>query len=94
MATLSIRYDTGYIQHDLEYDTYCFRTFDIKDEMFKAISRTICFSDCDNSLQICEIFCNGKKVKYVGWQPNMLFTYVYEENGEVAWEHAYPHWEH
>lgn len=94
MAVLSARIETGFILHDRECGTFCFKTYENINDMFKSISNIICFYDCDDTFEVCDIFVDGKKVEYFGWQPNMLFTFVFDDTGEVCWENSYPQWEH
>lgn len=60
-------------------------------EFFRAVSHEIAFGDC-NCTSVDIICFNGRKVEYVGWQPNMLFTY--KQEGSVIWEASFPEWDH
>ena len=51
------------------------------------------WSDYDNTYEIVEIMCNGKKLRYLGWQPDMLFEFV-NEDGDVVYSANFPQWEH
>lgn len=87
-------FQSGYIRKDIYQDSYEFLTADTIDEIFTCISRILCYSDCDDTFRIVDIFCHGKKVEYVGWQPDMHFEFRYVDNNELAWEGWFPNWEH
>ena len=66
---------------------------DIADKVFEYAAHAICFSDCcDDDIEA--IYVNGRRVKYVGWQPGMLYEFYDAETGEVVWSRKFPHWDH
>ena len=67
---------------------------DMDHAMMVQASKIFCFSDCDDFLEILMIVYHGREVKYVGWQPNMVYEFVYKETGDVAWTGSFPHWCH
>ena len=40
------------------------------------------------------IYVEGRRVKYMGWQPDMLYEFYDAETGEVVWSHKFPNWDH
>ena len=40
------------------------------------------------------IVYHGREVEYVGWQPNMVYEFVYKETSDVAWTGSFPNWCH
>ena len=89
-----ITYDFGFIRKDTTDNTFEFVACDTIDEMFTLISKHYCFSDCDDTYEVCEIFAYGKRVEYTGWMPGMNFEYRFVETGEVVWKGCFPHWDH
>lgn len=87
-------FETGYIRKVTRQDLYEFVTCDNIDEMFCSISKIYCFDDCDDTYEIIDIFYNGFRVEYVGWQPEMHFEYRIVGTREVVWEGWFPNWEH
>lgn len=87
-------FDTGYIRRDTNDNTFEFITFESTCDMFRSISKIICFDDLDDTYEVVDIFCEGRKVKYVGWQPAMHFEYRFTDNNELAWEGWFEHWDH
>ena len=85
---------TGYIRKDTNQDLYEFIAHDNINEMFCAISKIYCFDDYDDTYEIVDIFVNGHRVEYVGWQPGMHFEYRFVDSGELAWEGWFEHWDH
>ena len=80
----------AYYDEDNNLHTVSKRNWDVN-EFFRAVSHEIAFGDC-NCTSVDIICLNGRKVEYVGWQPNMLFTY--KINGMVFWEASFPEWDH
>ena len=87
-------FDTGYIRKDTNDGTYEFIVCGNVNEMFCSISKILCFDDIDDTYEVHEIFLDGKKVKYVGWRPNIHFEYRFTDNNELAWEGWFEHWDH
>ena len=87
-------FDTGYIRKSTDQDLIEFVTFDNANDVFRSISNIYAFSDCYEQYQILDIFYEGRKVKYVGWQPDMHFEYRFTDNNELAWEGWFEHWDH
>ena len=71
-----------------------FRVYRDKNEMFRVISKILCFGDIDDTYEVGKIFLNVIEVIWVGWEPKMLYRFVYKDTGEIAWENYFPHWEH
>jgi hypothetical protein len=69
-------------------------TYEYEREMFRAVSKIICFSDCDDSTDIVMIVADGREVSYAGWQPCMHYVFVDKETKEIVYENWFPHWEH
>ena len=61
--------------------------------MFSDASRQICFSDCNNTLTIERIVCDGKEVHYGGWKQGMHYTF-YDNDGNLVYENWFPQWDH
>ena len=59
---------------------------------YKA-SQFYAWSDCDDTYEIVEIMCDGRKLEYVGWQPGMLFEFVSEDGG-IVYSANFPEWDH
>ena len=59
---------------------------------YKA-SQYYAWSDCDETYDVDEIMCDGKKIYYVGWQPGMLFEFV-NENSELVYSAEFMQWDH
>lgn len=68
-------------------------TYDHADDMMRKICQMICFSDCTEEC-IDKIVYRGKELEYVGWQPDMVFTFLDKKTKEVAWEGCFPDWSH
>lgn len=87
-------FETGYIRKVTDQDLYEFVACDNIDEMFCSISKIYCFDDIDDTYQIIDIFCNGFRVEYVGWQPAMHYEYKIVGTDETVWEGWFEQWEH
>ena len=59
---------------------------------FRDVSRRICFDDCSGET-VEQIFWQGKEVKYVGWQPCMVFEYK-DLDGNTVWVGQFENWDH
>lgn len=62
------------------------------DKWFTELSYTLAFSDCSDEAVIL-ITYHGKRLHYVGWQPNMLYEFA-DEEGNIVWSHSFPQWDH
>lgn len=60
---------------------------------YKA-SQFYAWSDCDDTYEIVEIMCDGRKLEYVGWQQGMLFEYRDVESGEIVASAEHWEWDH
>ena len=80
----------AYYDEDNCLHTVSKKNWDVN-EFFREVSHKIAFGDLDCT-EVDAICLNGRKVEYVGWQPNMLFTY--EINGMSIWEASFPEWDH
>ena len=56
-------------------------------------SQFYAWSDCDDTYEIAEIMCDGRKLEYVGWQQGMLFEFV-DEDGDIVYSASFECWEH
>lgn len=79
--------DTGAIE--MKY----FEQGDIGALCYKA-SQFYAWSDCDDTYEIVEIMCDGRKLEYVGWQQGMLFEYRDVESGEIVASAEHWEWDH
>lgn len=79
--------DTGAIE--MKY----FEQGDIGALCYKA-SQLYAWSDCDDTYEIVEIMCDGRKLEYVGWQQGMLFEYRDVESGEIVASAEHWEWDH
>lgn len=62
------------------------------DKFFYEISKRIAFDDCTGE-QVTEIYWQGIKVEYAGWQPCMRYEYK-NRNGSTVWVGDFPQWDH
>ena len=69
-----------------------FEQGDIGALCYKA-SQFYAWADCDDTYEVVEIMCDGRKLEYVGWQPGMLFEFV-SEDGAVVYSANFPQWDH
>ena len=73
------------------------RHFDDTDEglneMLTLASKIYCFDDCDDTWEVMSIVYKNQDLHYTGWQPGMVFKYA-NDDGEVVWGGAFPHWDH
>ena len=70
-----------------------FEKSDIGALCYKA-SQIYAWSDCDDTYEIVEIMCDGRKLEYIGWQPGMLFEYRDVESGEIVASAEHWEWDH
>ena len=70
-----------------------FEKGDIGALCYKA-SQIYAWSDCDDTYEIVEIMCDGRKLEYIGWQPGMLFEYRDVESGEIVASAEHWEWDH
>lgn len=70
-----------------------FEKGDIGALCYKA-SQLYAWSDCDDTYEIVEIMCDGRKLEYVGWQQGMLFEYRDVESGEIVASAEHWEWDH
>ena len=80
-------------RYDGEVIVKCFESEE-KDIMMREVSKHICFSDCDDTFVVTNIIYHGREIEYDGWRPGMVMSYSYKETGDLAWEEAFPHWDH
>lgn len=76
-----------------EFEYRYFEQGDIGALCYKA-SQFYAWSDCDDTYEIVEIMCDGRKLEYVGWQPGMLFEYRDVESGEIVASAEHEEWDH
>lgn len=69
-------------------------TYGNSEQMFRDVSKLICFSDCDDCTEILQIVYNGREVKYGGWKQGMHYTFYTKDTNELVWEAWYPEWDH
>ena len=62
------------------------------DEFLRMVSHDICFEDC-SPIQVERIVFRDRVLKYVGWQPGMLYEYE-DSDGNVVWSCRFPEWDH
>ena len=62
------------------------------DKFFTEVSKRIAFGDCTEET-VTEIYWQGKKIEYAGWQSNMIFEYK-DVNGNTVWIADFPEWDH
>ena len=74
------------IAHTVVYDKIAM------DKFFCEISKRIAFSDCSGE-NVVSIYWKGKEVKYVGWQPYMVFEYN-NSKGATIWSGMFENWNH
>ena len=80
-------------EHWIDDDETTFTTFTSLDQMCHELSKFYAFRDLDDSLEIIDIYWNGKPIHYAGWQPDMVYEFC-NQAGEVIWRNEYPNWEH
>ena len=76
-----------------EFEYRYFEQGDIGALCYKA-SQFYAWSDCDDTYEIVEIMCDGRKLEYVGWQQGMLFEYKDVESGEIVASAEHREWDH
>ena len=59
---------------------------------FRDLSYRIAFDDCSGET-VLDIYVEGEKIEYKGWQPGMLYEYV-DTKGKTVWSASFPHWDH
>ena len=69
-----------------------FEKGDVSALCYKA-SQFYAWSDCDDTYEIVEIMCDGRRLGYVGWQPGMLFEFV-NEDGDIVYSASFECWDH
>lgn len=52
------------------------------------------FDDFDDTYYIDSIWCDGKELEYVGWQPGMLFEFREVDTGKIVYSASFECWEH
>ena len=52
------------------------------------------FDDLDDTYYIDSIWCDGKELEYVGWQPGMLFEFREVDTGKIVYSAEFPEWDH
>ena len=63
------------------------------DALCHYASRLYAFNDIDETYTVDKIVCDGVILRYVGWQPGMVFKFV-DETGEVVYSADFPNWDH
>lgn len=76
-----------------EFKYHYFEQGDMGALCYKA-SQFYAWSDCDDTYEIVEIMCDGRKLEYVGWQRGMLFEYRDVESGEIIASAEHWEWDH
>jgi hypothetical protein len=52
------------------------------------------FDDLDDTYRIDSIWCDGKELEYMGWQPGMLFEFREVDTGEIVYSASFECWDH
>ena len=52
------------------------------------------FDDLDDTYYIDSIWCDGKELEYMGWQPGMLFEFKDLVTGEIVYSVCHENWDH
>lgn len=79
--------DTGEIEYRY------FEQGDIGALCYKA-AQFYAWDDCDDTYEIVEIMCDGRKLEYVGWQQGMLFEFKDYVTGAIVYSAEFPQWDH
>lgn len=74
-------------------DDQILESFETKDDLFYNVSKFKAFYDCMPECRLLEIWCEGEKCHYCGWEPGMVMRYKNEKNEEV-WCDSFPQWDH
>lgn len=90
------RYANAYILLDNEDGEVIVKAYEEYEDnmMMREVSKHICFSDCDDTFTIIGMYYHGREIEYDGWRPGMVMSYSYKATGDLAWEEAFPQWDH
>lgn len=61
--------------------------------MLKMAAQMICFADCTDE-RLLSMYVQGREVRYCGWQPGMVFRFIFADNGDTVAEFCFPSWSH
>lgn len=78
---------------DMEMDETHLDYFETSGEMFFAAVKMKAFGDC-YPISILEMDMDGRKVHYIGWEPDMEFIFKDNETGEVVYDGFFPEFDH
>ena len=92
MVTRITPYHCKYKCYDGDEVTEYIGYFDSLGELLHHVSYMYAFDDCDPR-SVTYIEANGEELRYVGWQPGMLYEYI-NSKGEVVWSGFFPEWDH
>ena len=73
-------------------DEYCFIAKETKRAIFYEAAKCVVFADCSDE-ELVYAVADGKRFRYVGWQPDMRVTFV-DDDGNVVYDDEFPEWEH
>lgn len=90
------RYSNCVVYRDKEDGEVIVKAYpdDRADDMMRDVSKVLCFSDCDDIVDVLHVVFHGREVVYAGWQPNMKYEYKFVATGDVAWCSWFPCWDH
>lgn len=94
MARNAVRMTNYFYEAEYDDGEKYITFFDTKDELFYELAKFYAFDDLDTGMGITEIICEGKSCYYIGWQPDMVIKFAYEEGGETVWSGQFPEWDH
>lgn len=63
------------------------------DWLLCTVARHLAFSDC-GGWELDELVIDGEQIKYVGWQPGMLYEFQSVATGQIVWSQSFPQWDH
>lgn len=63
------------------------------DALCHYTSRLYAFNDIDETYTVDKVVCDGVTLRYVGWQPGMVFRFV-DESGNIVFSNSYEQWDH
>lgn len=82
-----------FVKYSLQGDQYI-KYYKNERTLFNDVSKFYAFDDLIDDTEILQISVNGRKCRYVGWQPDMLIQFKDIKTGQIVFSDQFPQYDH
>lgn len=82
-----------YLEYKDDEDNEFICYFDSFKQLMYHAAKEIAFADC-SGVHDEVITANGRKIEYMGWEPNIRMRFRDVKTKKVVWDEYYDEWDH